>query len=99
MISYKSLNETIQDLKEQGYSREIGCSDLSALQPENWCVEQVVRFENTDDPIDSTSVYALYQFNGGRRALLINNYRADMEPQKNAFLSRIPLTGAQITSG
>ncbi len=97
MRNNSNFNKTIQDLKEQGYSREFSVSDLRYLQPENWCVEQVVRFEDGNNVVNSTAVYALYQHNGGRRGILVNNYRSDSEVTKNEFLNHIPLTGAIIS--
>jgi len=82
MESYETITEAIADLKEKGYTTDfnlnqssIECSQTnSLLQPDEFIVDTVYRFEGMTDPADEMILYAISSTSKKMRGLLVNGY-------------------------
>jgi hypothetical protein len=80
---YETLVEAIQDLKARGYTKDfnlkencIECRELNLqLQPEQFEVREIHRFEGMTNPADSSVVYAI-ESGDGLKGLLVDAYGA-----------------------
>lgn len=83
MQPYKTLSEAVNDLTKKGYTYNfnikedcIHCSENNtSLQPSEFEIDEVYRFEGMNDPGDSTILYAISSHHG-LKGLLVNAYGA-----------------------
>jgi hypothetical protein len=83
MKSYDSIVEALNDLKSRGYDADFGlasvclyCGDLDLrLNPEEFNVDEVYRFEGDSNPDDSAVVYAISS-TAGVKGTLVDGYGA-----------------------
>lgn len=86
MKSYESLVDALDDLKKRGYEADfetqtacLYCSDLDLrLNPEEFNVDEVYRFEGDSNPDDSAVLYAISS-STGVKGILIDGYGAYSE--------------------
>jgi len=78
MENYQSVVDALNGLKEQGYDNDFAtepvclyCSDLDLrLDPEEFHVDGVYRFEGDSNPDDSAVVYAISSADGVKGTLV-----------------------------
>jgi len=83
MKDYNSLIDALSDLKERGYYADFAtdtvclyCGDLDIrLNPEEFKVDEVYRFEGAYNPDDSAIVYAISS-STGVKGTLVDSYGA-----------------------
>jgi hypothetical protein len=82
MITYETVVEALNDLKERGYSYDFNlsptclvCGEGIQLQPTEFDIVEVHRFEGMTDPADSSIVYAI-ESHHGMKGTLIDAYGA-----------------------
>lgn len=86
MKNYESLVDALDDLKTRGYQQDfetasfcLYCSDLDIrLNPEEFHVDEVYRFEGDSNPDDSAVLYAITS-NTGVKGTLVDGYGAYSE--------------------
>lgn len=69
MYNYDTVTEAIQDLKERGYTLDLNIhpekvclmchSTALELAPDDFCIDEIYRFEGNSDPGDEMVVYAI----------------------------------------
>jgi len=77
MKNYESLVEALEDLRKRGYTTDfesfkncLYCGDLDIrLNPEEFTVDEVYRFEGDSNPDDSSIVYAITSSTGVKGTL------------------------------
>lgn len=78
MKHYESLADALNDLKERGYVADFAtdivclyCGELDIrLNPEEFQVEEVYRFEGDSNPDDSSVLYAITSATGVKGTLI-----------------------------
>src|ERR1700741_3899614 len=78
MKNYESLVDALDDLKKRGYEADFAteticlyCGDLDIrLDPEDFHVDEVYRFEGNSNPDDSSVLYAISSSTGVKGTLL-----------------------------
>jgi hypothetical protein len=78
MKNYDSLVDALDDLKKRGYEEDFAtqtvclyCGDLDIrLNPEEFNVDEVYRFEGDSNPDDSAVVYAISSTTGVKGTLV-----------------------------
>ena len=81
MKNYESLADALDDLRKRGYEADFAtqtvclyCGDLDLrLDPEDFNVDEVYRFEGNSNPDDSAVLYAISSFSG-MKGILIDGY-------------------------
>jgi hypothetical protein len=81
MKNYDSLVDALDDLRKRGYIADFAtqsiclyCSDLDLrLNPEEFNVEEVYRFEGDSNPDDSSILYAISS-STGVKGTLVDSY-------------------------
>ena len=83
MKNYESLVDALDDLKKRGYeadfetqSNSLYCSDLDIrLNPQEFNVDEVYRFEEASSPEDNSVLYAISS-SAGVKGSLVDGYGA-----------------------
>lgn len=78
MKNYESLIDALSDLKKRGYEADFAtqtvclyCGDLDMrLNPEEFHVEEVYRFEGDSNPDDNSVLYAISSSHGVKGTLV-----------------------------
>ena len=78
MKNYESLVDALDDLRKRGYDADFStqaiclyCGDLDMrLDPQDFMVDEVYRFEGNSDPDDNVVLYAISSSNGVRGTLV-----------------------------
>src|SRR5689334_17297469 len=86
MKNYESLVDALADLKTRGYEADFAttadclyCSDLDIrLNPEEFNVDEVYRFEGDSNPDDNAVLYAITSATGVK-GILVDGYGANAE--------------------
>lgn len=86
MKNYESLVDALDDLKQRGYEADFAtdsaclyCGDLDLrLNPEEFNVDEVYRFEGDSTPDDSAVLYAISS-STGVKGTLVDGYGAYSE--------------------
>jgi hypothetical protein len=84
MYSYDTVTEAIQGLKQRGYSLDINihtekeclvCHSRSLeLSPDEFCIDEVHRFEGDSDPGDEMVVYAISSEAHQMKGIVVNAF-------------------------
>jgi len=82
MKNYDTVIEALNALKEQGYTidfnvsfDEVICQDSdSCLNPADFKITEVYRFEGTTDPGDEAVVYGISSKDGKKKGVFLNAY-------------------------
>lgn len=86
MKNYESLSEALTDLRKRGYDNDfetqsicLYCSDLDMrLDPEDFHVDEVYRFQGDSNPEGSSVIYAISS-STGVKGTLVDAYGAYSE--------------------
>lgn len=101
MENYQSVVDALDGLKEQGYENDFAtqsvclyCSDLDLrLNPEEFHVDGVYRFEGDSNPDDNSVVYAISSAHGVK-GTLVDSYGPYAENLSFEMAQKLK-TGAQ----
>ena len=93
---YATLTEALDDLKRRGYTLDfklrpdcIECgADQSQLQPNEFEITEVYRFEGASSPDDNDVVYAIAGKNG-QKGVLTDAYGAYANQHSTEMLARL----------
>jgi hypothetical protein len=86
MFAYDTVTEAVRGLKQRGYSidfnlgpRGLVCNEPPvSLQPSDFEITEVYRFEGNSDPADEAAVYAI-ESTDGRKGLLVTGFGISAE--------------------
>jgi hypothetical protein len=79
---YGTLSQTINGLKEEGYTRDFNiqqdclvCQETKTeLSPDEFEIDGVFRFEGESNPDDEAVLYAISSTKDGSKGVLVNGY-------------------------
>jgi hypothetical protein len=82
MHTYETVTEALADLSERGYTAELSlradclfCQRKELrLNPDEFAIDEVYRFEGNTDPADETIIYAISSIDGETKGTLVNAY-------------------------
>ena len=93
MNNYDTVTEAVNDLLKRGYTDNLGLDDDCifcdekdvSLNPDEFMIDEVYRFEGDTDPADETIVYAVSSHDHKIKGVLINAYG----PYSDSFSNRM----------
>src|SRR5882757_5885783 len=96
MHSYDTVSEAVNDLKKRGYTLDfnleegkIVCNKMPlALQPNEFEITEVYRFEGDTDPADEAVVYAI-ESKHGQKGVLVNGYGPSADPISDEMIEKL----------
>lgn len=82
MPNYDTLSQTLNSLKNRGYTENLNlkpfcieCPSLALqLYPENFTIDEYYRFEGASDPADNSIVYAISANDHSLKGVLVDAY-------------------------
>lgn len=97
MKAYETLSEAVNDLQKRGYTHDFNieggclrCAGLpQPLQPEDFEIDAVYRFEGETDPGDENILYAISAKNSGIKGLLVNAYGPYGDALSNELVAKL----------
>ena len=84
MYAYDTVTDAVKGLKERGYTKDFNLKENciicheDKLDPEDFEIIEVYRFEGDSDPADEAVVYAIESVNG-LKGVLVNGYGISAE--------------------
>lgn len=90
MDSMKTLSMEINRLQKLGYVSEIIPGELKNLQPYDWKIDEICRFEGMSNPSDNSVLYAISSVDGKRKSLIVDSFGSDSGDAFAAFIAQVP---------
>jgi hypothetical protein len=95
--SYGTLSETINGLKDDGYSLDFNvrreriiCHESNiVLSPEDFEIDKVYRFEGASNPDDQSVLYAISSSRFGVKGVLVNGYGISADAVTDAIIAKL----------
>ena len=98
MHSYDTMTDAVNDLKKRGYSIDFNLEEGKLicnktpleLQPDEFEIVEVYRFEGETDPADEAVVYAI-ESKHGQKGVLVNGYGPAADPESNEMIKKLAI--------
>ena len=99
MKNYDTVTEAVKGLKERGYSVDFNiafdklvCSDNKiCLQPDEFEIKEVHRFEGDSNPDDEDVVYALESKDGKHKGVITSAFGLYADPVSNKIIQKLSM--------
>lgn len=101
--SYETLSEAVNDLQKRGYTTDFLISEEKdcflckqgtlELSPDEFCIDEVYRFEGMTDPGDESILYAVSSDKHNLKGLIINSYGADFGYRASQLVKKLRKKG------
>lgn len=96
MKQYATLVDALNDLRARGYTHDFNlretcleCSQVRrTLQPEEFRIVEVYRFEGMSNPDDNTVLYAI-ESEDGLKGVLVNAYGVYADPLSSDMVAKL----------
>lgn len=79
----------MNQLKEKGYSDNIPSHELKQMNPFEWVIDDMHRFEGDSNPSDNSILYAISKKDGTKKIMLINAYGVGSEKEVDNFIENL----------
>ena len=99
MKIYDTVTEAVNDLIQRGYTANFGVDDDYifcdekdiSLNPDEFMIDEVHRFEGDTDPADETIVYAVSSIDHNIKGILVNAYGLYSDSFSNHMIEKLKL--------
>jgi hypothetical protein len=94
MISYDTVSQAVNGLKERGYTMDFNLKTNSIeceghkFNPKDFEIKEFHRFEGSSDPGDESIVYAI-ESKDGLKGVLVNGYGIYSEPLSDEMMKKL----------
>lgn len=94
MISYDTVSQAVNGLKERGYTLDFNlkatCVECEGqkFNPQDFEISEVYRFEGISDPADEAVVFAIESKNG-LKGVLVNAFGIYSEPLSDEMVKKL----------
>jgi len=98
MHAYDTMSEAVNDLKKRGYTLDFNLEEGKlvcgktppALQPNEFEITEVYRFEGETDPADEAVVYAI-ESKHGQKGILVNGYGPSADAMSDEMVEKLKI--------
>ncbi len=99
MENYDTVSSALNSLKARGYSKDFNiafdkliCSDTSeCLNPHEFEITEVYRFEGESNPSDEAVVYAVESKGGNMKGALVNAYGLYADSMSDEMIKKLSI--------
>lgn len=84
-----TLSTMVTLFKKKGYNFEIPINQFWTLNPDEWQIDEVCRFEKPENVSDNSILYAVSKINGIQKAIIVNGYGVFKDSEVNKFINKI----------
>jgi hypothetical protein len=97
MENYDTLSSALNSLKERGYNRDFNsafdkliCTDSKdQLNPDEFEITEVYRFEGDTNPADESVIYAVESKKGNMKGVLVSAYGTYADPMSDEMIQKL----------
>lgn len=86
----KTVSAKVNRWIKAGYGSQIIPEELKLLNPVNWRIDGISRFEGMSDPADNAILYAVSTVDGKRKSIIVDSFGADNDERFAAFIQQVP---------
>lgn len=99
MANYDTVSVALNSLKERGFTRDFNiafdkiiCSETNeCLNPHEFEITEVYRFEGESNPSDEAVVYAVESQDGTIKGVLVNAYGPYADPMSDDMIKKLSI--------
>ena len=99
MVNYDTVSTTLNSLKERGFIKDFNlafdkiiCSDTDeCLNPHEFEITEVYRFEGETNPSDEAVVYAVESVDGKLKGSLVSAYGTYADPISDDMIKKLSI--------
>ncbi len=99
MPNYDTVSTTLNSLEERGYTTDFNiafdkliCSATKAcLNPDEFEITEVYRFEGETNPSDEAVVYAVESKNGKMKGAMVNAFGTYADPMSDEMIKKLSM--------
>lgn len=88
----ETLTYAIDRFQRLGYSENLSVEQISKLQPSEWIIDDITRFEGCTNTSDNSILYAISNTKNRRRILVVNAYGLYGDSRINNFIRNLTKT-------
>lgn len=85
----ETLSQIMNKLKTEGYDDNIPTGQLTELNPLEWVIDSIHRFEGESNPSDNSILFAISRKDGAEKMMLVNAYGMDSKKDVSNFVDQI----------
>ena len=86
----KTLSAKVNRWMQAGYGSQIIPEEIKFLNPANWRIDGISRFEGMSDPADNAILYAVSTIDGKRKSIIVDSFGADNDERFTTFIQHVP---------
>lgn len=98
--NYGTLSQTLDALKKEGYTLDFNIQDEcvvctsnnTVLQPDDFEIDRIFRYEGASDPDDASILYAISSKKFDVKGTLVNGYGIYSDPFSDALMAKLQRT-------
>jgi hypothetical protein len=99
MFTYETVSEAVNDLSKRGYTDNLRmgneclhCDEKGLqLNPKEFQIDEVYRFEGITDPADETIIYAISSNDDNVKGTLVNAYGAYADSASEDLVEKLKI--------
>jgi len=99
MANYDTVSVALNSLKERGFTRDFNiafdkiiCKETNeCLNPHEFEITEVYRFEGESNPSDEAVVYAVESQHGNIKGVLVNAYGLYADPMSDDMIKKLSI--------
>jgi len=106
MENYDTVSVAINSLKKRGYKTDFNlafdkliCKETkTCLNPDEFEITEVYRFEGESNPSDEAVVYAVESINGDIKGVFVNAFGPYADPISDAMIKKLSLNRNNVSN-
>ena len=84
--NYASLSVATSDMRERGFTKSFIPSEFDVLNPAEWRIIELYRFEGMNSASDNSVVYGVKNIVSGEKGIIINAYGVYNDEEVSNFI-------------
>ncbi len=85
----ETLSQIMKRLSLEGYVGNIPNDELELLNPSDWIIDEIHRFEGNTNPEDHSILYAISKRDHSLKTMLVNSYGVDSDQKVHDFIKNL----------
>ena len=85
----RTLSGEVNRLQKAGYNSEIIRDELKKLNPDDWLIKEICRFEGMSDPADNSILYAIVTKDNKRKSLIVDSFGSENSEAFSKFIRQV----------
>lgn len=96
-LHYATVSVALNELRKQGYTIDFNLepnhiTEKGKLQPDDFEIVDVYRYEGNSDPGDEATVYAI-ESKSGLKGVFVSGYGLSSDPVADSIIKKLPTRG------